>query len=1097
MAGFNITSSVNIDSLPLKTGSDTYAINGGYLTIDQDSRYGTNQSLTSILGPMTISDTSGGTFEINATKVRLIPFESGSGNVPGYDTIISQGSASGKLLTVYSSTFGIPVTTGSAMPSSGFIKIRQWNSTNFTTGSLSGITASSTGQDTAGWLEIVGRDAVAFGNFGDFTVPKLGEAKFLGDWYYVGTTSGNRATTYEIPGNGSRTFLAGVWVETTSSSDIYEFYPYAQNILATSSAMATDSLRGKICWISTASILRFGHDGTNSNGGYLPPSGSRIRIPNIFLYGAIAGGEATNSIPTGTIGNRYHFVVGGGGRITFDKVACSGWYANFGQAYSVNISSSAIMSALNISECPTYVQIYDVGVSQVATNLTSYGINLSLCQAGGMIQNCVSAVNVNNPALTFDTCENFTVKNCKTTALAAKGTSTNAIVNAVRLNNSIFSGNIFSIGDCRLTTCENIKIYDTTHYNVTVGRTIPLTTSANPVFSLYSSCKNCVFDGISYGGLYGVSAGRGFLSFQASGHNNIKLRNIGSVNNPLAINSTDKVYDAPWTRVATVATVTKVNHGLLGGDWIRVFITSNSVTIPIGSKIVSVINSDTFTFTAVNTQDLSGTLSYSGGSVNTVGIGQFYLVNFENTSYVDNFKIQKVYTTVVPNAMLGLNFNNSNKNIKVQSVFTDFDNGSSYSQWSQFASRDSVWNKFGSPFNITEQAGSYGSYFVDEYVTGITENTGSQSWTRNSTTITASCSNHRLVTGNVISVLSSSSTSAIRLGQYTVNAKDSNTLVFTALNAGDLSGTFSFVPINASFWIFMNDISNSTSNQITLSGSSVFNAAGGLLMRNVNDSAIFETPSFILGYKNFPIGLTSVNESEPRSVRNGISTHDISYSINKGSGYGSYKNLSYPRAGGGGSNGSTTVTMTDTTGVAVGDYVFGTNIGGNARVVSINSSTNITVDQANIGTVSGVLYFNALPGESDVPPTGFKIKVKIVTNTSNSTLLRNIRFYMLYDEVTRGYDYPLDETSVTLTNLKNPSEVRIFDAANPTVEITGQESVTGGTYTTTIDSTTYPLINIAILSLGYQNIRLTNIDISGGDVNFPIQQQIDRQYLNP
>lgn len=38
MATFTITLSQNIDSLVSKTGGDIYNVNGGTLTIDQDSR---------------------------------------------------------------------------------------------------------------------------------------------------------------------------------------------------------------------------------------------------------------------------------------------------------------------------------------------------------------------------------------------------------------------------------------------------------------------------------------------------------------------------------------------------------------------------------------------------------------------------------------------------------------------------------------------------------------------------------------------------------------------------------------------------------------------------------------------------------------------------------------------------------------------------------------------------------------------------------------------------------------------------------------------------------------------------------------------------
>ena len=55
MATYTITTPVNIDTLAAKTGSDTYNINWGYLTIDQDSRYGTNQNTSASIGNITLS----------------------------------------------------------------------------------------------------------------------------------------------------------------------------------------------------------------------------------------------------------------------------------------------------------------------------------------------------------------------------------------------------------------------------------------------------------------------------------------------------------------------------------------------------------------------------------------------------------------------------------------------------------------------------------------------------------------------------------------------------------------------------------------------------------------------------------------------------------------------------------------------------------------------------------------------------------------------------------------------------------------------------------------------------------------------------------
>jgi len=83
--------------------------------------------------------------------------------------------------------------------------------------------------------------------------------------------------------------------------------------------------------------------------------------------------------------------------------------------------------------------------------------------------------------------------------------------------------------------------------------------------------------------------------------------------------------------------------------------------------------------------------------------------------------------------------------------------------------------------------------------------------------------------------------------------------------------------------------------------------------------------------------------------------------------------------------------------------------------------------------------------------------------------------------------------SVTLTGLKNPTEVRVFEAGT-TTEIAGQENVTGGSFTFGVSAG--QSVDISILSLGYQNLRLLSYSTTS-TTSIPISQVIDRQYLNP
>lgn len=1070
MATYTITGSQNIDELTSKAGGDTYNVNGGYLTIDQDSRHGLNAAIGTSLGPVTVSATLGGTVLINASKIRLIPFNNATGSVPTYNTTISISGSSGLLIGVYSgSTLDTtPLTSGATMPTTGFLKIKQWNDVAYSTGSLTGISASCSGVDITGWLEIVGDEASLL------TINRLGSCIITGSYYQIGTTDGVRATTYQIPSNGRSQYHAGVEVETSAGSGVYEFYPCAGTRTALLANIATDSVRGKVCWISTAGLLRFGHDGTNSTGGYIVPAGCKVRIANIFLTNCNTAARNLNALPNATLTTRYEFAMTGGGVLTIDKASIS-WYMNLNQPFSVSLNNVGICTAIVLTECASAITWDNVNVGQEAAN-TQISLTINYCFAGGTISNSkftraaqATAVAV----VSMSDNDGFIFTNCRSVSLtkAANAGATSFLL--TRTNNTTFTNTTIGGGKIFLTTCSDVTCTDTIYYDDPA-----LTTSVAIVmyaFEVGTNCLRCTFDGLTFGGLRMCQPFSGILSILAAGCKEIKLRNLGTYASPLELGDTLQS-DVSWTRATTTATVAKVGHGLKTNDVI--YVTQASVaaaTITLVAKTITRLTDDTFTFVCLNAGATSGTLSYFPSVTQT-------LVVIAAGAAANDVKIQRCYCDHVRTSPYSVD--NSSKNILFESVCSNWINTFLTPQLNGTLKQVS-----GTPI-FTAQTSCYGTHFIDGSMGDFPQNTASQAWTRVTTTATVTANDHRLRTGMFVNVTVSSDTGAIILGQKTITVLTNNTFTFTCLNAGATSGTLTFVPLLDRFTIMMNESTADTSDQYIIdSGSVGFTSAGGLYMPVINDQITFETPDYVIGYLNFPIA---------QAVMAGgtITNYHITYAINTGSGYGNFTNLSYPRTGAGGSNASTNVTMTDTTGVQAGDYIFGTNIAGNATVVSITNATTIVVSSANIGTVSGILRFSRLPLESNIPATGFKIKVRIKTITTNATAITSLLFYLTSTPTTRAYQYPLDFATLNITRLQNPSEVRIFDSANPTVEIDGGE-VTTGTSTSNIDFATYPLINIAILSLGYQNVRYTDIDISSGDVDILAQQQIDRQYLNP
>lgn len=1074
MATFTITTAQNIDELTSKTGGDTYNVNGGTLTIDQDSRGGLNSSSTSTIGPMTLSATLGGTVEIDARKVRLIPYNSGSGNVPAWNTVISQGGASGKLIGVYSALNVASTATGAAMPASGWIKVKQWNDVAFSSGSLTGIGASATGADVVGWIELVGDEA------GTCTVSRLNLFRVRGEWFDLGTTSGSRATTYQIPTNGVSQYHGGVWVETAVASGEYEFYPCAGTRTALVANIATDAVRGKWCWIGTDGLLRFGHDGSNSTGGYLPESGLKIRMPNVFFANAATASRNLNALPNATLATRYEFATTGGGKLEINYASMS-WYLNISQAYSIDVSNTAVCTAIVLSEIASPITWSQVGVGQEAAN-SQIAFTLNLSFAGGTFTDCTftraAQASSGHYVTSMTDDSGFTFTRTRIHSLTKGANASTGSGTLTRVSSSNFYNTTLGGGRLLMTTCSSVLVKDTVYYDHPSLHT----QSAIPMyaFDIATVCTDIKFDGLTFGGLSLVQPYSGILNIGAAGCARIKLRNIGTYESPLSLGS-PRVDDVAWTRVTTTATVTKTGHGFEVNDTIYVVVSSDVAAITVAAKtIVSVPDANTLTFACLNAGAASGTICYFGTKCANVFV-------LATSAAARDVEIKRVYA---PHTRTNLyTSDNSSKGVTMENVFSDYLNAPLIAMLNGF-----FRNVSGTP-PLTAQSAVYGVHWFNGYVCDVAANTSGQSWSRSSTTVTVTAPGHSLRTGMVISVTSCSDTAALRLGQYTVTALTSSTFTVTGINAGATSGTLSFRVANGRIGLLMNEKTAETDAAYTIdAGAASFTSAGGLVMPNVNDQITFETLEYILGQgSTFPI-------LEPVMAGGTINNYDLFYRLdrNDGNGFTAQHNLHYKRSGGGGSNGSTTITMTDTTGVEVGDYVWGTNVGPNTKVTEVTNGTTIQVDNPNIGTVSGILRFSQLPSETSLgPDTGIKFRWTIKTNTANASVAITSLYIQTESTVLgRSYQYPLDKNMVTVTGLKAGSEVRAYVGTDPatSVEIDGAE--TSGTSFTFSHSSGGEAGYIQIHHVDYESITLP-YTYEANDVSIPIQQRRDRQYANP
>jgi hypothetical protein len=512
---------------------DSYAISHNTtLLIDTDSYQCANHSSAfGSLDTVTFSGI-GGKLKATAENVRVIPYNTGSGNVPAIGTSISQGGVSGTLLGVWASWLVEPTAAGAAMPASGYIKIKGKTGGDFAAGALTGIGASATGADVPGWIEIRGADTATI-NVGGIGTAELGNGQF----FEIGTTNGSRGQVIPFPtcATVAGTF-PGFWVETAAGSGILERYAGAGSIVALST-IPTDE-RGKIIW-HTTSGARIGSDGTN-NVGYLPPTGCKVYIPAVILTCCTrtVSGSGPRVLPNATLGTRQEFVTTSAGAIDLNGVAMQ-WYGNFLQAYRADVANSAISDSLILQEIAAPIDVSNVIVSPTQAQL-AIALNMVSCFGGGTVADSLfarfSLASSGAYVCTANYNKGMTFSNVKAQGLLNRGT-TNA--GPWTVTQSI---------DCTWEDCTNIGgtmtlvgaqrcIITNLHYADNFSGT---TGTGNAIYAinLTTGCADFLLDGFDFGGLTNVQPYLGI--FQPSASYNWKVRNIGSTGAALSLGSANQ-----------------------------------------------------------------------------------------------------------------------------------------------------------------------------------------------------------------------------------------------------------------------------------------------------------------------------------------------------------------------------------------------------------------------------------------------------------------------------------------------------------------------------------------------------------------------------
>jgi hypothetical protein len=126
--------------------------------------------------------------------------------------------------------------------------------------------------------------------------------------------------------------------------------------------------------------------------------------------------------------------------------------------------------------------------------------------------------------------------------------------------------------------------------------------------------------------------------------------------------------------------------------------------------------------------------------------------------------------------------------------------------------------------------------------------------------------------------------------------------------------------------------------------------------------------------------------------------------------------------------------------------------------------------------------------------TGIKLKLRITTGTANTTAITSVYVVTGTSAASQANYFPLDMAEVELTNLVSGSDIVIISAGTETV-IDSTDATAGTSYTTSIDATVYPSIDVCVYQSGYIPYILRNLALTAAGLSLPMNQAADPSYI--
>ena len=1131
-----------LDEGTARTAGETWTINSGaVLTIKTDTRVHAKAPTTTgtgSIGSITINE---GEVFIDARDVRWLAYTGGSGNVPAIGTAITQGSVSGYMLGVWAGLTSLATAAGSAMPTTGFIKFRQVTGGNFVAGALSGISATASGVDVTGWIEIVADQAA------NITIPRLGTFTTRGSYFYLDSTTGVRGQTIQIPTNGSSTtYVAAVEIETSAGSGVYDKYPALNgatngwDVGHLGQAKGESDTRQQFVKMLTDGKIQIGEQITqtgtyaytasqtstyasSTRGGYYWRKNNVVEVfcsgGHYLLDGWQTGfdatsGLATDGVVTAKVLNPYWF--------TFSQVGADTEGAcNCRESVAVTFTAHGLQMGEKVYLTPTTGTL-PAGVYEIIGVPSANGYQIKYPHTAALTSGNTGALHT--ITVTTSAAHGLAIGNRVyadfTTGTAPDGaytirtvpTTTTYTINCPL--SATTSGNITTTHDIGYVPPAGCKVRipnilmrqcvnTTRNLNAIPNATLATrpeftTTTAGKVDMEYVSSDWC----FSFAQAYSVSL-KNCDTFDT-----IQLSEIAT---PFLVENCSCGMVQALDIISLQSTSNFAGGIIRGGVWARgnipgvsdhsVGITyCGSITIEGGRYgIVQYARSSGYPLLILYSNNISidGVKLYNG----PMGIVTCSQVDAKNTDYCDRY----IGYTSATTATSSISVDNMSSDVMVDGL--TFGHGGTIANCHPVTGAVRL---SGRSNNVTFR--NIGT-FIQPLPMGTWQ--PNLSGLGSLLTTAGNCFDYRAQNcyvessrGDLITTTNADKGVVMenvlrknnyQLGTFAVNAPSLSNLNADYKNVGLINETVTNASVYGAH--FAHQTSNGVGRLVlrmheptaetaayfaNVTGSAKFNSSGGILQDAIGSQNIWESNFWIKGVTGF--------EDYEGPVMSGStqSWYLVEYALDKGSGYEPWHNYSLTKVVASGASASYNIVIADPSGIEVGDYIFsGTNLGYRNKVVAINGTT-ITLSKPNRGAASGTVYFSQLPNET-VSPSGFKIKVRVTTTTAATTAITHLRFSTLATHAdTIANTYPLDTITLTLSGLVSGSDVVILKAGT-TTELANADAVGSTTYAYTYEVP--EVVDVAVYKRGYIPFAIRNYSLGSTSAGLLIAQVVDRNYI--